>query len=90
MQGVRTKILMRRKSALQDEIGLRIGDDGEELLDKLADLDADIETIHDKAMFREALRLGAEIVRASPGTGAERCTHSGAGSRTANGFNNQR
>ena len=60
------KILMRRKCALMDEIALRIGDGGEELLEAMTNLDADLENIQGKAMFRAAVRLGAELAESTP------------------------
>jgi len=59
--------LERRKFALQDEVIRRLGGDGEELLEGIADLDLKLETIHDKALFRAAVQLGAELAR--PGRG---------------------
>ena len=56
-----TKILRRRKSALIDEIILRLGENGDDLMDTLANLDADLETIHDKALFEAALNLGIQM-----------------------------
>ena len=60
------KILIRRKCALMDEIALRIGDGGEELLEAMTNLDADLENIQGKAMFRAAVRLGAELAGSTP------------------------
>lgn len=62
------KILMRQKCALMDEIVLRIGDGGEDLLDAVTNIDADLDNIQGKAMFRAAVRLGAEL--AGPEAGA--------------------
>ena len=61
------EILMRRNCALIDEIALRLGAEGEELMDGLTDLSADLETIHDKALFRAALSLGVEAARPEAG-----------------------
>ena len=55
------KILRRRKIALIDEIILRLGEDGDDLMDTLTNLDADLETIHDKALFQAALNLGIQM-----------------------------
>lgn len=57
------KTLLGRKCALVDEIIVRIGPEGDELMDGLTDLSAELETIHDKALFRAAVRLGAELTR---------------------------
>lgn len=55
------KILMRRKCVLIDEIILRIGENGGDLMDTMSDLDASIGDIQSKALFRAALSLGAEM-----------------------------
>ncbi len=60
-----TKSLEERKLALQDEIAHRIGDDGQDMVEALANLSLELETIHDKALFRAAVRLGAELTGAS-------------------------
>lgn len=59
-----TKSLEGRKLALQDEIARRIGDDGQDMVEALANLSLELETIHDKALFRAAVRLGAELTGA--------------------------
>ena len=61
MQEQEMQLLMARKCALADEIIFRIGEDGEDLLDALAELDSKIDTILDKALFQEALHLGTQI-----------------------------
>ena len=55
------KTLFDRKYALEDEIVKRIGDDGQEMLETLADLNLKLEDIHDKALFQATLRFGTEI-----------------------------
>ena len=55
------KELVERREALQDKIALRLGEDGRDLLEALADLDLELETIHDQALFRAAMQLGTEI-----------------------------
>lgn len=55
------KSLIDRKYALEDEIMDRIGEGGQEMLEYLADLNLKIENIHDRALFRAALRFGTEI-----------------------------
>ena len=57
------KALMRRKCAMLDEIALRIGEDGSDMLDELTNLDAELETIQEKALFRVAVSLGAELAQ---------------------------
>lgn len=63
-----TRLLLQRKCALVDEIIFRLGADGEELMDGLTDLSAELETIQDKALFRAALSLGVEVARPRRGT----------------------
>jgi len=53
---------------LQDEVIRRLGAGGEELLEGIADLELQLETIHDKALFRAAVQLGTELAR--PGRSA--------------------
>lgn len=60
-----TKELEARQGALQGEIILRLGEDGQELMEALADLNLKLETIHDEALFRASMQLGAQI--AHPG-----------------------
>lgn len=57
----RTKGLEERKSALEQEIARRIGEDGQKMLEALAGLNLELSDIHDEALFRAALRFGAEI-----------------------------
>lgn len=61
MQDKELTLLMARKCALTDEIIFRIGEDGEALLDAMAELDSKINAILEKALFQEALRLGTQI-----------------------------
>lgn len=65
MQDSRRKILMIQKSALMEEIILRLGDDGEKLLVKLADLSSELDEIENKALFRASVQLGTKL--AHPG-----------------------
>ena len=60
------KELSARQSALQDEIILRLGEDGQEMMENLADLSLKLETIHGEALFRAAMRLGAQITASGP------------------------
>lgn len=66
-QNREVKMLLRRKCALVDKIIVRIGADGDELMDGLTDLSAELETIHDKALFRAGVRLGVELTRPEAG-----------------------
>ena len=58
---IKAKSLEEQKFALEGEIAQRIGEGGQEMLEVLADLNLKLEDIHDKALFRAALRFGAEI-----------------------------
>lgn len=55
------KSLEERRGALWDEVIRRLGEDGEEIREVIRNLDLELEDIHDKALFRAALRLGAQI-----------------------------
>lgn len=59
----KTQKLETRQEALQEEIILRLGEDGQELMEALSDLNLELETIHDEALFRAAVQLGARIAR---------------------------
>lgn len=59
------KELSDRRSSLQDEIILRLGEDGQEMMENLADLNLKLEDFHDEALFRAAMQLGTQI--AQPG-----------------------
>ena len=63
-----TKSLEARKQALQDEIARRIGEDGQNMVEALADLSLKLDDIHDKALFRAAVSLGTELARPRKGT----------------------
>ena len=56
-----TKSLEERKLALQDEIARRIGENGRELVEALANLSLALDDIHDRALFRAAVSLGTEL-----------------------------
>lgn len=62
------KKLIKRKRALEDEIMDRIGEGGQEMLEKLADLNLELEDIHGKALFHAALSLRTEITEPRRGT----------------------
>lgn len=66
-QNKEVKTLLRRKCALIDEIIVRLGRDGDELMDGLTDLSTELETIHDKALFRAGVQLGVELTRLEAG-----------------------
>ena len=57
------KALLARKSELEREIMRRLGGDGQELLDALSDLRLSLEDIHDRALFRAAMRLGTRVAQ---------------------------
>lgn len=57
--------LEARQEALQNEIILRLGENGQELMEDLAELNFRLELIHDQTLFRAAMGLGAQI--AHPG-----------------------
>lgn len=58
-----TKKLMARQDALQEEIIRRLGADGQDTMEVLADLNLKLETVHDEALFRAAMQLGTEIAQ---------------------------
>lgn len=58
-----TKGLEDEKFALEGEIARRLGDGGQDMVKALSGLSLKLEDIHDKALFRAAVRLGAEIAR---------------------------
>ena len=60
------KILLTRKSELKEEIVLRLGADGQCLMDALSDLSLSLEDIHDEALFRAAMQLGTQIAQPEP------------------------
>lgn len=62
----KTKGLEAQKSALQEEIARRVGEDGQEMLEELSDLSLKLEDIHDQALFRASLRLAIEMTRKAP------------------------
>lgn len=55
------------QDALQEEIIRRLGEDGREMMETLADLSLKLEDIHDEALFHAAMGLGTRI--AQPGCG---------------------
>ena len=73
--------LEARQEALQNEIILRLGEDGQELMETLAGLNMELELIHDRTLFRAAMGLGAQIAApvSLPPTGGKvpQCAHWG-------------
>ena len=63
MDDPKMKELLDRKNALQEEIVLRLGDDGQEMMETFADLGLKLEDIRDEALFRAAMRLGTQIAQ---------------------------
>lgn len=63
LQGEEIKALEARQEALQEKIILRLGEDGQDMMEALADLNLRAETIHDEALFRAAMGLGAQIAQ---------------------------
>lgn len=63
LQGGEIKELEARQEALQEKIILRLGEDGQDMMEALANLNLRAETIHDQALFRAAMGLGAQIAQ---------------------------
>lgn len=63
LQDEEIKNLEARQEALQEKIILRLGEDGQDMMEALADLNLKLETIHDEALFRASMELGAKIAR---------------------------
>lgn len=63
LQGEEIKALEARQEALQEKIILRLGEDGQDMMEALADLNLRAETIHDESLFRAAMGLGAQIAQ---------------------------
>ena len=57
------KRLEEQRGALWDKVLRRFGEGGEEIREVIRSLDLELETIHDKALFRAAVQLGAELTR---------------------------
>ena len=57
------KDLLARLSDIKNEIELRLGEGGREMMEALSNLNLELETIHDQALFRAAMELGAQIAR---------------------------
>lgn len=58
-----TKGLEEQKFALQEEIVRRVGENGQEMLEELSNLNLKLEDIHDQALFRASLRLAMEMAQ---------------------------
>lgn len=67
LQDEEIKNLEARQEALQEKIILRLGDDGRDMMEALSNLNLELETFHDQALFRAAMQLGTQI--AQPGQG---------------------
>lgn len=59
----KAKDLQTRLSDIEDEIELRLGEGGRELLEVLTNLSLELEDIHNQALFRAAMGLGAQIAQ---------------------------
>lgn len=57
------KELSDRQDALQEEIIRRLGEDGRDTMEALSNLNLELETIHDQALFRAAMQLGTELAQ---------------------------
>lgn len=57
------KGLEAQKFALQEDIARRVGENGQEVLEKLSEVSLRLEDIHDQALFRAALRLAIEMTQ---------------------------
>lgn len=65
-----TKRLEERKQAVQEEMASRLGENGQEIVEALADLSLKLDEIHDRALFGAAVKLGTEL--GAPGAGGGR------------------
>lgn len=72
MRDEEAKSLEKQRSVLWDEVIHRLGEDGQEIQEAIRELYLEWETIHDKALFRTAVSLGAELAR--PWRGDVGCT----------------
>lgn len=61
------KSLEDQRGALWDEVIRRLGENGEEIREVIRNLDLELETIHDKALFRAAVQLGMDLARPEAG-----------------------
>lgn len=57
------KKLMARQAALKEEIISRLGENGQDMMETLSNLNLELEDIHDEALFRAAMELGVQIAR---------------------------
>ena len=58
-----TKKLLARQDALKEEIISRLGENGQEMMEALSNLNLELEDIHDEALFRAAMQLGTQIAQ---------------------------
>lgn len=63
LHGEKINELETRQAILQDEIAQRLGEGGRDMMETLSDLNLELETIHDEALFRAAMGLGAQIAQ---------------------------
>ena len=63
MRDEEIKCLEAQRSALWDQVIHRFGEDGKKIQEVIRNLDLDLETIHDKALFRASLRLAMEMAQ---------------------------
>ena len=77
----KAKDLQARLSDIEDEIELRLGEGGREMLEILNNLSLELEELHDQALFRAAMNLGTQIAQpfSLPPTGGKvpQCAHWG-------------
>ena len=57
------KKLSDQQGALRDEIIRRLGEGGQEMMETLVDLNLKLENLHEEALFRAAMQLGAQIAQ---------------------------
>ena len=70
LRGEKINELETRQEALQEEIISRLGEGGQDMMETLSSLSLEVETIHDEALFRAAMQLGAQIAQPRRGTWA--------------------
>ncbi len=63
LRGEKINELETRQEALQEEIISRLGEDGRDMMETLSGLNLELEDIHDEALFRAAMELGAQIAQ---------------------------
>lgn len=63
LRGEKINELETRQAILQDEIIQRLGQDGQEMMETLSNLNLELEDIHDETLFRAAMELGVQIAQ---------------------------